>query len=203
MIESDSKFNPLTVALVVLLMAAAAFLILAVFHDVSGTVMVTLPSQNGMQEDESVLYLNITYWNGTQALVNGEILNFAASDEIVQLINEKIAEEQDGDLASDTEEADQSSSDDSDEGSSGSNDGGNDNTGDQNGDELPDTIDQPDTGNPSLGIIPEPNDPNMPGVFKPTEPSEPEEPTSPTDSTSDIYHCEASYPAGCPYFNST
>jgi hypothetical protein len=55
-------------------------------------VQVTNPQEQiderrGMQEDESIISLNITYWNKTQAIVNGSILNFEASDEIVRYIN--------------------------------------------------------------------------------------------------------------------
>lgn len=46
-----------------------------------------------LEEDESMLFLNITYWNRSQALVNGTVLNFEVSDEIIQFITEKIREE--------------------------------------------------------------------------------------------------------------
>lgn len=62
-----------------------------VFVDVFGQVAAIEPTVKGpLLEDEAVLFLNISYWNGTKAFAN-ETINFAEADAIVQFLNAIIA----------------------------------------------------------------------------------------------------------------
>lgn len=104
-------------------------------QEACGTV-VTITKSNvvqsgGMLEDETILFLNITYWNKTQAIVNDTILDFAASDEILNFLQSKINEEEEYEsLAEVVEEEVKEESD-------GGADGGNDNdNGDDSGPDL-------------------------------------------------------------------
>jgi hypothetical protein len=184
----EFKFSPLTVALVAMLMAATAFLILAVFHDVSGT-----PQGGGMTvtpdtpEGNTKVDLSIQFGNGTLGQLSQNFTEEEGND-LVAFVNSLIVG--DADTDTDTEEEEDSSdtgsgTSDSEGGDSGDN-GGNgrdDNTGDQGGDDESPGISQ--------GIIPLPNNPE-----------EPKEPSQPTDPNATIYHCET-LDTSCPYFNST
>jgi hypothetical protein len=109
----------------------------------------------GLLEDESFLTLNITYWNGTTAIVDEVILNFESSDEIVQLINEKIREEQELPIIteSDSEPEEELEESDNDENGGGSDD-------DTNNDNDNGDSDEPEPIEPILPIPGPPEDGN-------------------------------------------
>jgi hypothetical protein len=128
-----------------------------------------------MLEDESLLSLNITYWNGTRAIVSNQILNFAASDDIVRFINEKIAEEREGPTELEEQSTDEESSSDSGN-SGGGGDGGGSDGGGGNGGNDDNSNDGGDEGN---GGTPDPSDGcDNPICVKDEKPSESAEPES-------------------------
>jgi uncharacterized membrane protein YgcG len=127
------KINPLTIALLVILAAAAAsFLIIAIVQGVLGSpITVTQPNQSTMLEDESIwLNATIRYWNGTTVKIGPSVnIHADVSDEILRMIQEDLRGENAlSNLEDETEEQEQESNDNGGGSSGGGSNGGNDDT---------------------------------------------------------------------------
>jgi hypothetical protein len=168
------RVNFLIIASLVILAAAASFLIIAI--DVYGSVVIVPPGiQTNLLEDEVVLTFNATYWNKTQALLNGSVLHADVMDEIIKMINEDLRGENAlSSLEEETEEQELESND-----NGGGGDGGN-GGGNDNNDEVNTRDEEPIIPMPNPGFPP-------PDVRNPNPPSEPPDTDVPTPSVNRTY----------------